>query len=151
MPSQFPLWYFDSKRKFNDVSRITINVETYSSMPLRTPSSTLETALGSFLAENWVLNVICDRSRTKSRFLGNDAKFKSCVVVMAISHYQLRVVVTSKWREARAQFQVMALEALQEAELLLKQKINASHCLKITQNVSFEFWHFGIFHQFLSY
>ena len=28
---------------------------------------------------------------------------------------------------------------------------NNPHCLKITQNVSFEFWHFGIFHQFLSY
>ena len=26
-----------------------------------------------------------------------------------------------------------------------------THCLKITQNVAFEFWHFGIFHQFLSY
>ena len=27
----------------------------------------------------------------------------------------------------------------------------ASHCLKITQNVAFEFFNFGIFHQFLSY
>ena len=27
----------------------------------------------------------------------------------------------------------------------------ASHCLKITQNVAFEFLNFGIFHQFLSY
>ena len=26
-----------------------------------------------------------------------------------------------------------------------------THCLKITQNVSFEFFNFGIFHQFLSY
>ena len=26
-----------------------------------------------------------------------------------------------------------------------------SHCLKITQNVAFEFLNFGIFHQFLSY
>ena len=26
-----------------------------------------------------------------------------------------------------------------------------SHCLKITQNVTFEFWNFGIFHQFLTY
>ena len=25
------------------------------------------------------------------------------------------------------------------------------HCLKITQNVAFEFFNFGIFHQFLSY
>ena len=28
---------------------------------------------------------------------------------------------------------------------------NISQCLKITQNVAFEFWHFGIFHQFLTY
>ena len=28
-----------------------------------------------------------------------------------------------------------------------KEAIN-SHCLKITQNVSFEFFNFGIFHQF---
>ena len=26
-----------------------------------------------------------------------------------------------------------------------------AHCLKITQNVAFEFFNFGIFHQFLSY
>ena len=26
-----------------------------------------------------------------------------------------------------------------------------AHCLKITQNVAFEFLNFGIFHQFLSY
>ena len=29
--------------------------------------------------------------------------------------------------------------------------LNAAHCLKITQNVAFEFSTFGIFHQFLSY
>ena len=35
---------------------------------------------------------------------------------------------------------------------LPKSHINiVSHCLKMTQNVAFEFWHFGIFHQFLSY
>ena len=28
---------------------------------------------------------------------------------------------------------------------------NNTHCLKITQNVSFEFWHFDIFHPFLTY
>ena len=28
---------------------------------------------------------------------------------------------------------------------------NLAHCLKITQNVSFEFLNFGISHQFLSY
>ena len=27
----------------------------------------------------------------------------------------------------------------------------STHCLKITQNVAFEFFNFGIFHQFLSY
>ena len=35
-------------------------------------------------------------------------------------------------------------------EALEKVNINA-HCLKITQNVTFEFFNFGIFHQFLSY
>ena len=38
-------------------------------------------------------------------------------------------------------------------ELLdLRRKVNtAAHCLKINQNVAFEFLNFGIFHQFLSY
>ena len=31
-----------------------------------------------------------------------------------------------------------------------KEQVDA-HCLKISQNVAFEFLNFGIFHQFLSY
>ena len=31
------------------------------------------------------------------------------------------------------------------------QRTRWENCLKITQNVAYEFWHFGIFHQFLSY
>ena len=30
-------------------------------------------------------------------------------------------------------------------------QFSVPHCLKITQNVAFEFFNFGIFHQFLSY
>ena len=29
--------------------------------------------------------------------------------------------------------------------------LTAAHCLKITQNVAFEFFYFGILHQFFSY
>ena len=35
--------------------------------------------------------------------------------------------------------------------LILRMTQYGSHCLKITQNVAFELWNFGIFHQFLSY
>ena len=31
------------------------------------------------------------------------------------------------------------------------EALRLTHCLKITQNVAFEFLNFGIFHQFLSY
>ena len=31
------------------------------------------------------------------------------------------------------------------------RNLHPTHCLKITQNVAFEFFNFGIFHQFLSY
>ena len=34
---------------------------------------------------------------------------------------------------------------------LFNQVRNCTHCLKITQNVAFEFFNFGILHQFLTY
>ena len=34
---------------------------------------------------------------------------------------------------------------------LLSDNKTCSQCLKITQNVAFEFFNYGIFHQFLSY
>ena len=49
--------------------------------------------------------------------------------------------------EAKEMHLKIAKSAL--AFILLKEYI--SHCLKITQNVAFEFSNFGIFYQFLSY
>ena len=41
--------------------------------------------------------------------------------------------------------------SLKNPSFLKGEATASTHCLKITQNVAFEFLNFGIFHQFLSY
>ena len=46
-------------------------------------------------------------------------------------------LLTSTWNGKKAKLEV--------------ENKDVAHCLKITQNVAFEFLNFGLFHQFLSY
>ena len=52
------------------------------------------------------------------------------------------VIISTLHTEQKIQFLLLILEPFSKLKL---------YCFKITQNVAFEFFNFGIFHQFLSY
>ena len=61
-------------------------------------------------------------------------------LMMMLSAFDLIYVALS--------FMLFALPKV--SSLIFSLKVSTAHCLKITKNVSFKFFNFGIFHQFLS-
>ena len=58
--------------------------------------------------------------------------------------YSLFLKIAARWRQNSFSIAIFLFSKL-------KLKVTYAHCLKIAQNVAFEFCNFGIFHQFLSY
>ena len=61
--------------------------------------------------------------------------------------YQIQEEKLNFNRKVSIQSELWSFRFLNSNELIFIQ----AQCLKITQNVAFEFFNFGIFHQFLSY
>ena len=72
--------------------------------------------------------------------------FKSCLKALG---FELPVVKADDGADDEREFESFldAVDPNREDKITLQ----VPHCLKITQNVAFEFFNFGIFHQFLSY
>ena len=89
---------------------------------------------------------------TRSNFKGKYIKFSKLTKLRSIIQFSIIFfIIVCTFQDDTILSLFPHLNPISSQNFKLHSVAQATHCLKITQNVAFEFLYFGIFHHFLSY